>query len=361
MEMGRLDPATGQNVPLMSAAGRSPTASPVPSFNQAGPGRGQDGYMGIHEMGAGQRGQNFPVQGGGPYGRGTPNGFNGNARGFGEKPGSSGNGRGQGYPNGGQQFARSPTGYQNGNASYQTNSLPPGNGPNQAIGGAGYGRAQPQRQFSNDSNRPYGPPQRQLTGGDNNRPFPAPQRQMTDDGNRPYLPQQRQFSNDMQGPPPNLPRQNTGESYSGNNQPVNRRPLQNNNIGNTGSNIHPGFDFSQSSRTNDNYRGTPPPQAQFMPQGTPMSRPPQSQTGFGGGGVAPQEYTSYSPPPMEVQQPTIPELGATGANGAAYPGYKIYTPPLQQPQSAYRPPPILMPGGGSGVGQPPRNWTPDNL
>lgn len=355
MEMGRLDPATGQTIPLMSGAGRSPTASPGPVFNQTGPGRGQNAYMGPREMGRGQLGRNSPAPGGGPYGRGAQNGYNGNGRGgYGDMPGSPANGRGQGYSNGGQQFAQSPTGNQYGNVPYQSD------GPNQGGGGAAYGRAQSQRQFSDNSNRSYGPPQRQMTGG-SDRPFPAPQRQMTGDSDRSYAPQQQRFPNDTQGPPLNFQRQNTGDSYGGNSQAVNRGSPQNNNISSGASNLQSPFNISQSSRPNDNYRGTPPPQAQLMSRGSPSTQPPHLRQGFGGNNASPQGYASYSPAPMEVQQPSIPELGAIGANGAAYPGYKTYTPPPQQAPAAYRPPPMLMPGGGRGTGQPPRNWTPDNL
>jgi hypothetical protein len=313
VELGELDPSTGQKVPLMTGAGPisrtvSPGQSPMPSpygdhaelahdgylaggpLGAAGAGLAAGGYNhndpysqgGANEFGRG------PSPVGGPNGRGGPSELGGGAgnmgaygRGAPSELGAGPNamgGRGQGYNRGGPndrgnyRGGNSPSNaYGNGNGNdmgYGNNS--PGAGGYSSPGGYGRPPPQQQRQFSNDSGRPY-PPSGPNRGYSNNS---GPQ--------RPY---------------PNTP----NADYA---SPVRSRPsppLNNNS----------GFDFSGQGQQAP-FRGPSPPQQQY-PQRT----------------MSPSTYSgSTSPPTYVSRQPSIPQVGGGGgaAAPAAYPGARNYQP-----------------------------------
>jgi hypothetical protein len=351
MEMGELDPKTGQQIPLMSGAAGgisrtgSPAISPVhspygdrPGMNEQtgymgpgamgpggmgpggmgpggmGPGAMGHGAMGAEAMGAGALGagalgagamamsgrghdpyaRNDPYGQNEPFGRGGPNdrgGFNG-------PPNDRYGPPGQGMPP--MNGPGRGQGYNNQfpqDQSYPPNDNIPGNfGPGAAVGGA-YSRGQPPRQYSPDNgSRPFPPqPQRQYSQ-DSNRPLmaPSPKRPYPDSSTlipEPTVP----FSNSSRGPP--------GRMAS---------PPSNNS----------GFDFDDGNSS----RQGPGPQA--MPYGGSGRRPsaPSERQGGGGyaGSTAPPSYASRSPPPQD-------------GNGGGYAGYQPYSAP-QRPQVGRAPP-----------------------
>ena len=311
IELGELDPTTGQRIPLMTSAtspavGESPNpaadmiASPYGA--RPGQGAGGNGYMG--------------VAAGDPYG--APNAYNQN--GFRDSP-SPGPGRGgMGAPRGyGQVSPVSGTGRGVGGNSYGQDSPMdgPGRGFNSSpqnqyandgfdVAAAGYGRSQPQRQNSND------------TYGSRQYP-PQPQRQYSDDSARPLNPG-RQYSDQPYGAgyfqpngPPRGPSRGPGPRGPGR---MASPPLSNNS----------GFDFGASGGQQPYSRPVPQPQQSYGSRPSP----PQQQHSYFGGTTAPPSYASRSPPPEE-------------------PSYQVYRPN----QPAYQG--NRTPGRGR---DPPQNWDP---
>lgn len=295
VELGELDPATGQKVPLMTSAA-SPAIggppSPVHDINGspygARPGQGvsENGYMGV----AGEA-------------YGEPNRFNNGYRGA---P-SPGPGRGMGGP--GRGYGPAPIALDGqGRGGYPPS--PQDQYANDGFGGAGagYGRSQPQRQNSNDA---YG--SRQYP--------PQPQRQYSDDYARPLNPG-RQYSdrpypsdNFQPSGPPRGPSRGPGGPGR-----MASPPLNNNS----------GFDFGSGAQQPYSRPSPPPQQMSYGSSQDARSSPPLQQGGVYGGSTAPPSYASSSPPPQEP----------------SYPGYKPYQPPAQG-----RAP-------GSRGGREPQNWDP---
>ncbi|TVY83500.1 hypothetical protein LSUE1_G002786 [Lachnellula suecica] len=328
VELGHLDPATGQSMPLMTGAAVSTNnlaASPRDMRNPYGQQPGQaingNGYAGVpNDSYSPQLGANG-FNGNGGY-RGSPSPGPGRGQGYGPPRGTSAQGRGYG-----------PSSPQDGYGNDQFGAAAIGNG---------YARPPPQRQFSN---------------GPNGRPFPPqPARQYSSDSSRPLNPA-RQYSEQSyesqpydnfqgQNPPPRGPSRgpSRGPPPNGMGPPPNRMqsPIINN----------AGFDFGAGAEQPYS-RPTPPPQQQSYNSSQSGRRPNQppmrqgsrdnygppvrqgSRDNYGpparqgsrdeystyDGTTAPPSYASRSPPPQEP----------------AYPGYKPYTPPVQIPRSVVRP------------------------
>lgn len=304
VELGELDPTTGQKVPLMTGAASPAIGGPPspasdmhtsPYGPRPGQGVGGNGYIG--------------VAAGDSYGE--ANAYNRN--GYRGSP-SPGPGRGMGGPG---------RGYGQGQVSPMN---APGSGfppsprdlyANDGFGAApvGYSRSQPQRQMSNDNYRSRQYP-------------PQPQRQYSDDSSRPVNPR-RQYSSQTyasdnfqpNGPPPRGPSRGPGPGPRGPGRMASP-PLNNNS----------GFDFGSGAQQPYS-RPLPTPQqiSHGASQGA-RSSPPLQQDGYHGGNTAPPLYASRSPP---LQEPS-------------YPGYKPYQPPSQGGRG---------PPGGRGR-EPPQNWDP---
>ena len=300
VELGELDPTTGQRVPLMTSAASpaiggppSPAHDPSPYGARPGQGVGGNGYMGVPNDGYGQPNSfNSGYRGSPSPGRGRGMGMGGPGRGYGPTP-ISPDGQGRGFPQSPQdQYA------------------------NDGFGGAEYGRSQPQRQNSND------------TYGSRQYP-PQPQRQYSDDSARPLNPgapySDRPHPSDNFQPsgPPRGPPRGPGRGGPGR---MASPPLNNNS----------GFDFGSGAQPYS--RPSPPPQQ--MSYGSSQgarSSPPSQQGGFYGGSTAPPSYASRSPPPQEP----------------SYPGYK----PYQASSQGSRAPQGSIPGGGRRDREP-QNWDP---
>ncbi|CZT47794.1 uncharacterized protein RSE6_08399 [Rhynchosporium secalis] len=270
VELGELDPTTGQKIPLMAgAAGAGTSHPPSPDVGRgaspfgARPGAG-NGYMGVagdnqnQNNGISRHGSPAPGQDRGGYGARSPGGYDGPGRG------------------------------QNGYDS-------PG------TGGA-YGGRQPQGQYSADG-RPF-PPQNRQYSSDVSRPM-GPGRQYTDPsyasdnmaprgpsrGPGPYGPPR----GPSRGPGPNDP---YGPPRGGPGGPLRTgSPALNNNAG---------FDFGRGGgNLSPSYQSRPSPPQQQQGYGRP---PPQSSNSgyFDGASIAP----SYSTTPKEQ----------------SYLGYKTYQP-----------------------------------
>lgn len=302
VEMGDLDPKTGQEVPLMSGAGAisrtaSPAVSPVASpYGDAHGMNGQHGYGGaMGPGGMGPAGMGPNGMGMGPGGMG-PGAMGAGALGAGAlgagamAMGGRGNGMDPYNRNGPGGFNtppnnRSPYGPPGQNMSPLDspsrggfNQYPPGGpggpgnfgGPGVAAAGA-YGRQPQRQQYPGDQ-----------PGG---RGFAPPQRQFTPDGNRPML------APSPQRPYPDATPLSFPEPSSYTN--LGRMASPPNNMNNTSG----GFDFGDSAPS----RG--PPQSMPVPYGgggmarRPVGQP-QHDDGQYGGSTAPPSYASRSPPPM---------------------------------------------------------------
>jgi len=321
VELGELDPVTGQKVPLMSGAapaGTSMPPSPVPGHSPYGaPGQAIGGaYSDIpgehHDHNQGAFDANGRAYGGGPgaadpyapngrgYGGATPQvdpyaqnqgAYNSNGRGgYGAPapgrggPGRGGPGRGYGPPQT-PEFAAPGRGY----GAPQQDPYSPDAG---FAGGApgGYGRPQPNREYSNNSNN-------------SQRPFPAqPQRQYSSDSARPLNPG-RGYSD---------------RPYPGDNYQQGRMaspPLNNNS----------GFDFGANNQQPYSSRPSPPPQQiSYESSNAPLQ-------GSGNG------YSRRSPNPQSPQE-------------QSYPGYRPYQAPGQGSRG-----PSNTPGRGA---REPQRWDP---
>ncbi|KAF4625626.1 hypothetical protein G7Y89_g12542 [Cudoniella acicularis] len=365
VELGNLDPTTGQSVPLMTGAvGPATTMPPSPGPDlravspygaRPGQGIGGNGYMGVAGDYSPQPPQNgFNAVGNAPYrGPGSPGpGRGGPPRGYEPNPPQNRNGpggRGYGPPqdmNNLRGFTASPQqmdppqmnrqggggrgGY--GPPSPQTSGQSP-YGSNEfvgvAAGGEDYGRPQPQRQFSSNSPRPYAQPSRQYSE-DSARAL-NPGRQQYQD--QPY--------NNVQpnNPPPRGPSRGPSRGPDPQNRMASPGPISN-----------AGFDFgidAQQPRTRPN----PPPQQNYNQRpGPPMRQ--GSRDNYGNAGGRPK-----NPPP---RQNTRDDFGNSARSPPpqepAYPGYKPYQPPNNQGPRGGGPPPSLTPGGGRG--REPQGWDP---
>lgn len=363
MEMGELDPKTGQQVPLMSGAAGgisrtgSPAISPVqspygdrPGMNEKnvymgpgamgpggvgrgdlgpdgmGPGAMGHGALGPEAMGAGALGAGalgvgaMAVGGRGhdPYGRNDPYGQN-------EHFGRGGpNDRG-GFngPNDRSGFNGSP----NDQYGQSGRGMPPMNGPGR---GPGYNNQfSPGQSYPPYDNRPgsFGPggaagaynrgqPPRQYSPDNGSRPFPPqPQRQYSQDSNRPLM-----------APSPQRPYPDastlvpyTGEPTLPFSNSANRGPPGR--MASPPSNNNSGFDFEDGNSS----RQGPGQQTMPMPYGGNGGRRPSAPSerqGTGGyaGSTAPPSYASRSPPPQD-----------------GFSGYQPYNAP-QRPQVGRAPP-----------------------
>jgi len=313
VELGELDPATGQKIPLMTgaaAAGTSMPPSPVHGQSPYGaPGQAVGGN-GYSDIPADRYGQN-------------QNAYNGNGRGYGGSPaagpGRGGPGRGYG-PN-------SPQNYDGQGRGYGPPSPQDPYGAENGFAGAaagGYGRQQPQRQYSNDG-RPFPPQPTRQYSSDSSRPLNTG-RQYSD---RPYPSDNFQPNGPPRGP-------SRGPGGPGGPGRMASPPLNNNS----------GFDFGTGAPQQYQSRPSPPPQQMPYGSSNPGGRPsPPIQgrnggnDGYFGGSTAPPSYASRSPPPQE----------------ASYPGYRPYQP--NSNQGGRGAPTALMPGGGRG-GREPQGWDP---
>jgi hypothetical protein len=292
VELGELDPNTGQKIPLMTGAagGGSRAGSPghtpphelpygdrpgMNSQNTSYMGAGAGGAMGAESFDSGAMaigGRNNDPYG---NGRGGPmdnrGGYNGNGRG-GYGPPNAGPGRGQAYDNS----------FDDG-SSYAGSNYVAGNPVGMPVAGTYPPRGPPQRQYSGSSNAPTP------------RPFPG----------------DRQYSDSpSQGicyPPPSAGPY--GNNNYNNNQGGPRiasphSPQLNNNSG---------FDFNGGTRQ-PNQRTSPPPM--------------QNQFGPSGGNYAPS-ISSTVPPSYRTNAPSerINSPPQQGGGRGGYPGYQPYSAP----------------------------------
>lgn len=301
VELGELDPATGQKVPLMTNAVSPAIGGPSspthemgtsPYGSRPGQGVGGNGYIG--------------VSAGDSYGQ--PNTFNQN-----EYRGSPplGPARGMGGPGRGYRSTPQMDG--------QGRGYPPSPQDQYANDGfsgvtGGYGRSQPQRQNSNDT---YG-----------SRQYPSqPQRQYSDDSSRPFNPG-RQYSD----------RPYPSDNFQPNGPPTrgpSRGPGGPGRMASPPPNNNSGFDFGTGGQQPYSRPSPPPQQMSYASSQGSRSSPPLQQGGYYGGSTAPPSYASRSPPPQE----------------SSYPGYK----PYQAPSQGSRAPAALTPGSR---GREPQNWDP---
>ncbi|KAH7400470.1 hypothetical protein BKA64DRAFT_482572 [Cadophora sp. MPI-SDFR-AT-0126] len=340
VELGELDPATGQKMPLMAAAAiAGSSVPPSPDVGQghspygARPGAGNNGYMGVagdHQgqsqaafNGNGRYGSPAPGQDRGGYGGRSPQGYDGQGRGFAQDvydaPEAYDNqGRGYGSPAPQDPYAQN-NGF-DGGAAGGFGRQPQGQYPNDQYSDNGRPFPPPNRQYSSDSSRPLGPG-RQYTdrsyGSDNMQgggPPRGPSRGPGPNG-PPRGPSRGPGPNDQYGPPRGPSRGPGGPMRTGS-------PALNNNSG---------FDFGGGAPSYQS-RQSPPPQQGY---GRPPPRTENSDY-FGNVGTAAPSYASRSSPPQEP----------------AYPGYKAYQPGNQDrgiPQA-------LSPGEGRG--REPQRWDP---
>ncbi|RDW85227.1 hypothetical protein BP6252_02817 [Coleophoma cylindrospora] len=274
MELGTLDPATGQEIPLISR-----TASPMSHGPGSPMGYGQPGQP-MHPTDYTDVATASPID---SYGYNS-NGFNQNGRGFGAPPngpGMAGPGRyGSPAPSDMGRRYGSPAPQGMGQRGFGPNSPQDSYSDNSFQGG--YGRPPPQRQYTGDSNQPFPP------AGE----YPGSSRGYSD----------AQYNNPM--PPPSRgPSRGPGRMPS---------PPMNN----------AGFDFAGGQPQYDN-RPSPPQQMPYGGRSTPRAEQQQPQGYFDNASTAPPSYLSRSPPPQEQ---------------ATYPGYQPYQPASRAPGAGGRQP-----------------------
>lgn len=373
MELGDLDHTTGQKVPLMSGAmpiSRSGSPGPNAAHSPYGDHPDQNGYMGAGgfaagaAMGAGAGAGAMATGGrGGPndqYARNVPGQYGAGPMGGRGGRGGPNDQFGRGGPNrnqynnqggrggyGGPNQPTSPNGSNmqnpydqyNQDQGYQNNN--PGAGGFGAV--APYGRGQ--RQYSNDSGRPFPPS--------------GPQRQYSNDSNRPLMPagmppgQQRGYANneavDMPFPedhyaapqPMRAPARIPSPGFDFNSNSSSRGPAQSAYGGNGGGRPSPPLGQQQQQGYDAYDRRPSPPQPQYhgsSPPGQGIQR--QNTGGYSIASTAPPTYASRSPPP-QAQLPMPPNPTAQGA----YPGYKPYAPSGQGRQGPPGPPGRSNTGG----------------
>lgn len=306
VELGELDPATGQKVPLMAgAAGTGISQPPSPAHDMGvSPYGAHPGQIPSHEMGAspygpqpgqGRGGYGYMGVAGDQYGQQNQNAYNQNGRGYRGPagPGMAGPGYGPNSPQEMGNNARRGYGPPSPQDPYGNDTGYIGN----AGGREGYNRPPPQRQYTNDSNRPFPPQPIRQYSGDSSRPM---------NSGRQYS--ERGYQDNFQPNPPRGPSRGPAPGHMAS------PPLNN------GS----GFDFGTGAPQQQGYAQRPsPPPPQQMPYGSSYA-----------GSTAPPTYASRSPPPQEQEQ--------------AYPGYQSYETPTNQGRG--RP--------GRGTREPPQNWDP---
>lgn len=330
VELGELDPVTGQKMPLMTGAAVTGPPSPAIGGSQSpyGGRPGQaNGYMNVPGDQYGQTQAAFDgndrayggqqdafAAGGRPYG-------NSSSRPGDRQRGGYANGQGRGYDNGaGRGYNGQGRGYgeaispQDPYAPQEMYADNAGFVEGPAVGG--YGRPQPGREYSNDSSRPLNPG-RQYS---DRQGFPA-------DNFQP------------RGPPRGPPR-NGSPALNNNGFQPSRQPGPNR-MASPALNNNSGFDFGGGEQPYR--RGSPGPQqagygnpnqGQRRPI-QPIQKPDEIDDYYGGGGsTAPPSYATRSPPPREQQQ----DVG--------YPGYRPYQPSNSRGQ------------GGRGGGREPQRWDP---
>jgi hypothetical protein len=333
VELSNLEPTTSQNIPLMTGAvspARNQPPSPASNFpsnpyEPAGQAMGGNGYMNVppqsqspingqgggFNAGGGYRGGPSP----GPGRGGPPRGPPGPMTGYNQQQGQDMN-KGYGGAYGGNYGAPQHQDL-NGNDEYMG-----------AVVGDGYGRNQPQRQYSNNGNNNRG----------NFRP--QPQTNYSSDSARPLNPG-RQESDLLYGHYQNNGPFPRGQSRGPGLQQGPHRTMSPGPV-NSG-----GFDFGNNDQPSYP-RPNPTPQQSYGQQSQPNRRPlPRSQPSADDymnyhGSTAPPSYASRSPPPQDP----------------GYPGYKPYTPPPQQQGGraggVMDVPGSLSPGGRREV----RGWDP---
>ena len=322
VELGELDPVTGQKIPLMAggaAAGMSHPPSPAHEHSPYGPpGQTPGAYSDIPADPYGQ--QQNSLAPGGRYGSPAPSGRGGPGRGYGPGQGFDGQGRGQFGGPGRGQFDGQGRGvdgqYDGQGRGYGPPSPQDSYGADNSFAGA-YGRPGPNRQNTGDS-----------------RPFPPqPQRQYSNDSARPLNPG-RQYSDQpydnfqANGPP-------RGGASRG---PPSRGPGGPGRMASPPLNNNSGFDFGTGGSQPYGSRPSPPPQQNSYESSLGGPSPPVQQGGRRrendnysaySGSTAPPTYASRSPPPSE----------------AGYPGYRPYQAGSSQ--------------GGRGAAPPSRGREPD--
>ena len=307
VELGELDPTTGQQVPLMAGgAGTGMSAPPSPAHEMA-PGQygarpGQadaNGYMDVATNDPYAQNQNAYNQNAGGYlgaqrgapGMGGRGGYGPDAsrRGYGP-PSQAGSGRG---------YADSE--YGGSNRGYAASQAPSGRGyaPSQNGSGRGYGPPSPQDPYTSNTN---------VAGG--------------------YDTSNDNYNGRGQGYRGQPTRQYSG--HSSDTRPVNQRQYT--------DQTYSSDDYQQSGSPHGQSRGQlpPPNNNSGFDFGTDQYSRPSAQnqqsysSNYQGGSTAPPSYASRSPPPQEQN----------------YRGY-----------AGGRPAPAaLMPGGGRS--REPQNWDP---
>ncbi|RDL36949.1 uncharacterized protein BP5553_04382 [Venustampulla echinocandica] len=293
VELGHLDPATGQSVPLMAGAGRPPmTGTPSPGREmtspygpQSGQGVGGNGYMGVAGDSYSPHASQNGFHGNGGY-RGSPSPGPGMSRrrpGYGPPDTQNMNGQG------GSGYGPSPPLDPYGNDEYVGT----------AMDGDGYGQPQrqPQRQYSND--------ERQFP--------PGPTRQYSESG-RSVNPGRQYMDQSYDNFEPNGP--SRGPSPGGPQQMASSRGINNS-----------GFDFGSGGQQTYKRPSPPPQQASYNTS--------RSRDDYYGPSSPSPLYASRSPPPQEPN----------------YPGYQSYTPSNQGSRPGGAPAALTQPQGWDPVRQ----------
>jgi hypothetical protein len=334
VELGELDPVTGQKVPLMSGAapaGTSMPPSPVPGHSPYGaPGQVIGGAY--SDIPGEHHDQNQAA-------------FDANGRAYGGAPSAvdpyAQNGRGYGgVAPPVDPYAQNQRPYDgNGRGGYGVPAPGPGRGgPGRAGPGRGYGS--PQNPDFPGQGRGYGPPQQDPYGADagfaggapGGYGRPQPNREYSNNSNnsqRPFPPQpQRQYSNDSARP------LNPGRGYSDRPYPGdNYQQGQQGRLASPPLNNNSGFDFGTNNQQPYSSRPSPPPQQMSYESSNPGGRQDPPLQGNGNG------YSRRSP-----NQPSPQEQ--------SYPGYR----PYQAPSQGGRGPMPSAPG--SRGAREPQRWDP---
>ncbi|KAN0121689.1 hypothetical protein V8E51_000015 [Hyaloscypha variabilis] len=334
VELGELDPVTGQKVPLMSGAapaGTSMPPSPVPGHSPYGaPGQAIGGAY--SDIPGEHHDQNQAA-------------FDSNGRAYGGAPSAvdpyAQNGRGYGgVAPPVDPYAQNQRPYDgNGRRGYGVPAPGPGRGgPGRAGPGRGYGS--PQNPDFPGQGRGYGPPQQDPYGADagfaggapGGYGRPQPNREYSNNSNnsqRPFPPQpQRQYSNDSARP------LNPGRGYSDRPYPGdNYQQGQQGHLASPPLNNNSGFDFGTNNQQPYSSRPSPPPQQMSYESSNPGGRQDPPLQGNGNG------YSRRSP-----NQPSPQEQ--------SYPGYR----PYQAPSQGGRGPMPSAPG--SRGAREPQRWDP---
>lgn len=316
VELGELNPTTGQHIPLMTGGGVSPNVDnrgPSPFGARPGPGVGGTGYIGVAEDHYDQNQAAYNTNGRG-YGASPVLGA---GLGSGMGPRRMGTPQMRGSPGPGQGMRRPGFGPDSPQQSYNSQGRGyEGTSPQESYGqhdgfdiapvAGGYGRPPPQRQFSNDQ---YGSEQY------NSRPYGQPSRQYSSDSQHPLAPT-RQYSDG-----PGYPQD---DSHSPRINRVASPLIQN----------HSGFDFNGQQHEYQS-RPTPPPQQYSRPSPPPQQMSYESSNRPHQGGRGTEGYF-----PNNSTMPTYDNRTPPPTEAPAYPGYKPYQ------------------SGQAGRGREPQGWDP---